>query len=250
MHLSAIPRRRPVPPFINHTPKAYEFHKAGKLHQSSAMFGPTGMVVPVMLPAPSAKPVKPDVPESERSSTGDSVSHASSQADAQSSGGTRPTSSEVDHNEEARSPFVDKMMTQTNLLVLPPSNPSYQMAYFLKTTGPVKEPPVRAPKSKRISSAMRIFKNSSRRPSESTTAAHMRFVKPEHIQILQILITRRLNHIISEEKDIPEFETQPADDASQTSKKPLLTSEQRLPDIVIPKVSKTGESGTDSIVTT
>jgi hypothetical protein len=39
-----------------------------------------------------------------------------------------------------------------------------------------------------------------------------------------------------------EFETQPADDASQTSKKPLLPSGQRLPDVVIPKVSKTGES--------
>lgn len=213
------------------------------------MFGPTGMVVPVMLPAPSAKLPKPDVPESERSSTGDSISHASSQADAQTSGETRPTSSEIDHNEEARTPFVDKMMTQTNLLVLPPSNPSYQMAYFLKTTGPVKEPSARQPKSKRISSAMRIFKNRSRRPSESTTAAHMRFVKAEYIQTLQILITHRLNHIISEEKDIPDFEVQPADDASQTSKRPLLPSEQRLLDVVIPKVSKTGESGNHGAVT-
>jgi len=177
MHLSAIPRRRPVPPFTNHTPKAFEFQKAGKSHQSSAMFGPTGMVVPVMLPAPSAKPAKSNVPESERSSTGNSISHASSQADIKSCGETRPTSSEIGPDEETRSPFVDKMMTQTNLLVLPPSNPSYQMAYFLKTTGPVKDPPTKATRTGRISSAMRIFKNSSRRPSESTTAAHLRFVE-------------------------------------------------------------------------
>jgi hypothetical protein len=183
MHLSAIPRRRPVPPFANHTPKAFEFQKAGKLHQSSAMFGPTGMAVPVMLPAPSAKPANTDVLGSERSSTGDSVSYASSRADVKSHGETRPLS-EIDPIEENRSPFVDKMMTQTNLLVLPPSNPSYQMAYFLKTTGPVKEPPVKVPRSRRISSAMRIFNASSRRPSESKTVAHLRFVKSKDTRIL------------------------------------------------------------------
>jgi hypothetical protein len=177
MHLSAIPRRRPVPPFANHTPKAFEFQKVGKSLESSTMFGPTGMVVPVMLPAPTAKPVNTDVLQCERSSTGDSVSYASSRADVKSYGDARPMSSDVNTSEEIRSPFVDKMMTQTNLLVLPPSNPSYQMAYFLKTTGPVKDPPVRKTGSKRISSAMRIFKSTSRRPSESTTAAHLRFVK-------------------------------------------------------------------------
>lgn len=108
---------------------------------------------------------------------GDGVSYASSRADVKSQAETRPSSSEIGPGEESRNPFVDEMMTQTNLLVLPPSNPSYQMAYFLKTTGPVKDPPPKQTKPKRISSAMRIFKNSSRRPSNSTTAAHMRFVK-------------------------------------------------------------------------
>ncbi|CAD0098913.1 unnamed protein product [Aureobasidium mustum] len=224
MHLSAISRRRPVPPFANHTPRAFEFQKVGNLHQSSAMFGPTGMAVPVMLPASSAKPLNPDVPASEGSSTGDGVSYASSRADVKSQDTTRPSSSEIGPDEESRNPFVDRMMTQTNLLVLPPSNPSYQMAYFLKTTGPVKEPPPKEAKSKRISSAMRIFKSSSRHPSNSTTAAHM-----------------RLNQVISEEKEVPEFQTQPADDTSQTSKKSLLPTAQRLPDVVVPKVSKTGK---------
>lgn len=57
----------------------------------------------------------------------------------------------------------------------------------------------------------------------------------------QRLTIPRPNQAISEEKDVLEFETQPADDASQTSKKPLLPSAQRLPDVVVPKVSKTGE---------
>ncbi|KAG9623528.1 hypothetical protein KCU64_g20249, partial [Aureobasidium melanogenum] len=98
------------------------------------------------------------------------------------------------------------------------------MAYFLKTTGPVKDPPTKGAKPKRISSAMRIFRNSSRRPSDPTTAAHM-----------------RLNQAISEEKEVLEFQTQPTDDASQTSKKSLLPAAQRLPDVVVPKTSKTGK---------
>ncbi|THX79274.1 hypothetical protein D6D04_05285 [Aureobasidium pullulans] len=227
MHISAIPRRRPVPPFANHTPRAFEFQKTGKLHQTSAMFGPTGMAVPVMLPAgpaPSAKPAKPDVSASERSSTGGSVSYASSRADVRSQDESRPTSSELVAGEDSRNPFVDRMMTQTNLLVLPPSNPSYQMAYFLKTTGPVKEPPVKGARSKRISSAMRIFKGSSRRPSESLTAAHM-----------------RLNEVISEEKGELELETQATEKASHTSRKPLISPEPRLPEVVVPKISKTGK---------
>ncbi|KAG9762668.1 hypothetical protein KCU95_g19188, partial [Aureobasidium melanogenum] len=188
------------------------------------MFGPTGMAVPVMLPASSAKPANPDVSASEGSSMGNGVSYASSRADSKSQGDTRPSSSEVGPGEQSSNPFVDRMMTQTNLLVLPPSNPSYQMAYFLKTTGPVKDPPTKGAKPKRISSAMRIFRNSSRRPSDPTTAAHM-----------------RLNQAISEEKEVLEFQTQPTDDASQTSKKSLLPAAQRLPDVVVPKTSKTGK---------
>ncbi|KAG9893468.1 hypothetical protein KCU94_g12886, partial [Aureobasidium melanogenum] len=188
------------------------------------MFGPTGMAVPVMLPASSAKPANPDVSASEGSSMGNGVSYASSRADSKSQGDTRPSSSEVGPGEQSSNPLVDRMMTQTNLLVLPPSNPSYQMAYFLKTTGPVKDPPTKGAKPKRISSAMRIFRNSSRRPSDPTTAAHM-----------------RLNQAISEEKEVLEFQTQPTDDASQTSKKSLLPAAQRLPDVVVPKTSKTGK---------
>ncbi|TIA86239.1 hypothetical protein D6C76_00461 [Aureobasidium pullulans] len=241
MHISAIPRRRPVPPFANHTPRAFEFQKTGKLHQTSAMFGPTGMAVPVMLPAgpaPSAKPAKPDVSASERSSTGGSVSYASSRADVKSQDESRPTSSELVAGEDSRNPFVDRMMTQTNLLVLPPSNPSYQMAYFLKTTGPVKEPPVKGARSKRISSAMRIFKGSSRRPSESLTAAHMRFVEKD-CHFCAVLIFYRLNEVISEEKEELELETQATEKASHTSRKPLISPEPRLPEVVVPKISKT-----------
>ncbi|TIA39199.1 hypothetical protein D6C78_03452 [Aureobasidium pullulans] len=240
---------KPVPPFANHTPRAFEFQKTGKLHQTSAMFGPTGMAVPVMLPAgpaPSAKPAKPDVSASERSSTGGSVSYASSRADVRSQDESRPTSSELVAGEDSRNPFVDRMMTQTNLLVLPPSNPSYQMAYFLKTTGPVKEPPVKGARSKRISSAMRIFKGSSRRPSESLTAAHMRFVEKD-CHFCAVLIFYRLNEVISEEKEELELETQATEKASHTSRKPLISPEPRLPEVVVPKISKTDQLSTDSL---
>ncbi|THZ59497.1 hypothetical protein D6C86_05700 [Aureobasidium pullulans] len=240
---------KPVPPFANHTPRAFEFQKTGKLHQTSAMFGPTGMAVPVMLPAgpaPSAKPAKPDVSASERSSTGGSVSYASSRADVKSQDESRPTSSELVAGEDSRNPFVDRMMTQTNLLVLPPSNPSYQMAYFLKTTGPVKEPPVKGARSKRISSAMRIFKGSSRRPSESLTAAHMRFVEKD-CHFCAVLIFYRLNEVISEEKEELELETQATEKASHTSRKPLISPEPRLPEVVVPKISKTDQLSTDSL---
>ncbi|KAK6001061.1 hypothetical protein QM012_003144 [Aureobasidium pullulans] len=224
MHLSAVSRRRPVPPFANHTPRAFEFQKVGKLHQSSAMFGPTGMAVPVMLPASSVKSANLDESVSGGSSTGNGVRSASSRADVKSQDEASPSSSEIDPVEGSRNPFVDRMMTQTNLLVLPPSNPSYQMAYFLKTTGPATDPPPKEVKSKRVSSAMRIFKNSSKRPSDSTSAAHM-----------------RLNQIISEEQESLELESQPVDTASQTSKKSLLPSVKRLPDVVVPKLSKTGK---------
>lgn len=141
------------------------------------MFGPTGLAVPVMLPpATSAGPEKPDLSASDRSGMGGSASCASSRAEVKSQDDSRPTSYEFVLGEDSKNPFVDKMMTQTNLLVLPPSNPSYQMAYFLKTTGPVKEPPKKDAKTKRISSAMRIFKNSNRRPSDPLTTAHKRFV--------------------------------------------------------------------------
>jgi hypothetical protein len=185
MHRSAAaPRRRPVAPFTNHTPRAHEFQKTGSPRQCPAMFGPTGMVVPMMLPpaTSSSNSAPPKVPASEKSSTGGSAaSYASSQAEVKSQeDDSRQTSSELTVSEgDGKSPFVDKMMTQTNLLVLPPSNPSYQMAYFLKTTGPVKEPTVKSARSKRISSAMRMFKNSSssRYPTKSLASAHMRLVK-------------------------------------------------------------------------
>lgn len=195
-----------------------------------------------MLPASSVKTTNPDISASEGNSTGDGGSCTSSRADVKSQQGTRPSSSEVDPGEGSRNPFVDRMMTQTNLLVLPPSNPSYQMAHFLKTTGPVKDPSPKEAKPKRMSSAMRLFKNNSRRPSDSMTAAHKRFVKREDISKMLALIVSRPNQVIAEEEVIPEFQTQPADDISQTSKNSLLPPTQRLPDFVVPKVSKNGES--------
>lgn len=203
------------------------------------MFGPTGMAVPAMLSAPSSANNKSHA--SDRSSTIGSISDASSRADVKSQDTSRPASSDIAVDQDGRNPFVDRMMTQTNLLVLPPSNPSYQMAYFLKTTGPAKEPPVKGAKSKSISSAMRIFKPSSRRPPESLTAAHKRCVEATLLCLSSVLMLHRLNEVISDENNEAEFEAPNADDFSQTTNSPLIAPEPRLPEVVVPKVSKTGK---------
>ena len=64
---------------------------------------------------------------------------------------------------------------------------------------------------------------------------------------MPVLIVSRLNQAISEEKEVPEFQTQPTDDASQTSKRSLLPAAQRLPDVVVPKISKTGKSRAEEV---
>lgn len=64
---------------------------------------------------------------------------------------------------------------------------------------------------------------------------------------MPVLIVSRLNQAISEKKEVFEFQTQPADDASQTSKKSLLPAAQRLSDVVVPRISKTGKSKAEGL---
>jgi len=77
-------------------------------------------------------------------------------------------SNDLRHNE--------KLMTRTALLALPTNNPSYEMAKFLRCTGPAfDEPPA---KPKRVSSvpstALRFFKAKNRHAPDSLSAAHQR----------------------------------------------------------------------------
>lgn len=179
MHPPGAPHRRPAHQFSNHTPRPFEVQGHSTQRPLPVMFGTTGMVVSPG-PVPHAAQDVSREPTCDSTTSEDSIvlgSLMSSQQKTQSQDESRTTSSGLSvasTQAHSREPFLDKMMTQTNLLVLPPSNPSYQMAYFLKTTGPVAEE--KPGKGKRLSSAMRLFRSSTRRPSESLTAAHRRYV--------------------------------------------------------------------------
>lgn len=147
------------------------------------MLGPTGMVLGP-IPVPIAAETKSVAPGTDSSVTQQDLhsdnglvsSSVAAQKDSKVQQESRPTSSLLAAQVTNREPFLDKMMTQTNLLILPPSNPSYQMAYFLKTTGPMGERAIKPGKGKRLSSAMRLFKPNSKRLPDSLSAAHQRFV--------------------------------------------------------------------------
>lgn len=75
----------------------------------------------------------------------------------------------------------DEKMTHTNLFALPPSNPSYQMSYFLRTTGPAENVHANPGQSKRsvhISrTALRFFGFKEKTSSEPLAVAHDKYVK-------------------------------------------------------------------------
>lgn len=196
MHASVVPRRRASHHrFSNHTPRLHEVRDlSSRSRLISTMIGPTSVAGPMMEPlAAHVECENPRLSNNEpitlAGGNDGSISlqeqapvanTASSAATSQQISAVPPLATSLPpqqlHNIGRQEPFIDEMMTQTNLLVLPPSNPSYQMAYFLKTTGPSGEP---APKSKhkRISSAMRLFRSgTTRRPSDNLTTAHQRCV--------------------------------------------------------------------------
>ncbi|PNS14780.1 hypothetical protein CAC42_2009 [Sphaceloma murrayae] len=122
-------------------------------------FGPTGMAVdPVILPAPASKHTHP---ASKRRSDPFS-DHSSEQASLWSGSGDpfidelqakrRLTTISADDED-----LVRDMNTSTSLLVLPAKNPSYQLAYFLKTTGPPLPPPEKAKRHQRTTSMPKGF---------------------------------------------------------------------------------------------
>lgn len=178
MHLPASPRRRVAPPFANHTPRPFELHQSPPQH-TSAMFGPTGMALgPVLIQHPPQPLSTSHESNNSVSSTSDSAqqdgSTSSRRDGSQNERVSCPTSPETSASPRESNAFIDDMMTQTNLLVLPQSNPSYQMAYFLKTTGPSEEPSRRSARPNMISSAMRMLKPGKCKLPEALATAHQR----------------------------------------------------------------------------
>jgi len=70
----------------------------------------------------------------------------------------------------------EKLMTRTTLLALPTNNPSYEMAKFLRSTGPIDE---ETQKPTRVSTAprtsLRFFKSKDKHNTESLSTAHQRY---------------------------------------------------------------------------
>lgn len=179
MHLAGAGRHRlPGPPGYkpaNHTPRAFEVQALSHYEQQPhpTMFCPTGMAVgPVYLSSSTSQPPHQSKYASPREALSDNTcpNHPTEPMRIAEASLTTPTSSPDGKLERVEG---DKMMTQTNLLVLPSSNPSYQMAYFLKTTGPSPEPPSKANKTGRVSSmprnAFRLFRSKDRKQSKQQT---------------------------------------------------------------------------------
>ncbi|KAL1311229.1 hypothetical protein AAFC00_001419 [Neodothiora populina] len=210
MHASGAPRRRTDHRFSNHTPRQHEVQQnPARSGRSSAMLNPTGMTVsPNAVPSianpirehPVAEEVGPG--KLKRGHTGSLQGRDVKPAPKQD---VQPTLHDIPAEVSSQGPFLDEMMTQTNLLVLPPSNPSYKMAVFLKSTGPLEATSKRS-RGKKIVSAMRFFKSNSRGPSEKLAAAHL-----------------RLNDVVPKQDETP-----------------ALSAEQKLPRGVVQKVSKNG----------
>lgn len=190
MHLSATRRCRPVPSFTNHTPRLFEVPGAEEdepLQSPPAMFGPMGMAVGSVVlpsatePSPTSHPLSSVSKANETNHTNNS-SHKNSSVDASHIANAheilRTDSITVSVSESTAAVTNDNMMTGTNLLVLPRANPSYDMAFFLKTTGPAQpRSPNKGGSPKRMASVpkspLRFLKR--RRPSENLTRTHERY---------------------------------------------------------------------------
>ena len=169
--------------FSNHTPRAFEVRAARRHQADSIMFGPTGMAVgPFITPTVGTTYAPRRTKSTSKPNTDSHTKSIDTAAErVRSDSVVAPAPLEIPRSPDIPTTEPDnKMMTQTNLLVLPSSNPSYQMAYFLKTTGPLAENQAQEIKAKRVSSmpksALRMFKSKDRRSSKSLAIAHQRFV--------------------------------------------------------------------------
>jgi hypothetical protein len=206
MQPSGLHRRQPAPTFVNHTPKTFEITAPGSPSQSPEMFGPAGMAVgagpfytnAIMGQAPSATTAAFDERDSVRKASGTIIREDFSirieeeyprRQQQQLDSGielSSPDSWSLNFAYTDQAPYCSsdsrdgdtKMMTQQSLPRLPRENKSYDLAYFLRTTGPTaphRRPSkvghprrsVAAPKK-----ALRFLKLGQRRPSSSIVTAH------------------------------------------------------------------------------
>lgn len=136
------------------------------------MFGPTGMALgPFVLPSSVAPELDGTYHDSESkpaNAAQDSGDFLRPRVEALEQ--FSPTLLEV----PADPPHVDKAMKQADLHILPPSNASYQMAYFLQTTGPPSEAEAKDEKPQRVhskpkTSSFRYLKSRAKQASQLST---------------------------------------------------------------------------------
>jgi len=228
MHSAAGRRPRPVPPLTNHTPRRFEVRQAANLQLSQTLFASTQSTwCPIAL-----APVTED-PQT--------IEHDLFIGGTNCGGQGNPTYDQHDNSEEPPimpetfrlSPILsedfrddsDKMMTRTNLLVLPPTNPSYHMSYFLRTTGPMADEPDKSISSKKAPSGrLRLFRGRNKESPRPLATAHERY-GPSTALVRRSADGSRLNNAIN------------ADTRSVSGPSP---TEVHLPDSVQQKLSKDG----------
>jgi len=137
MQASGLQRRQPL--FVNRTPRDFDITALGPPPSPNTMLGPTGMALaPVIMgQLPSAVAVET---ESVRKPSTTILREDSILIEAE--GVSRPDSWSMHYDRTDQAPYAEstddnKMMTSTNLLHIPRDNPSHDLAFFLRTTGPL-----------------------------------------------------------------------------------------------------------------
>jgi len=124
------------PRFVDHTPRHFDITVLSPSHPPE-MFGPAGMALPsVMGQLPSAT----EVESVRKPSTTSTTIVREYSIHVEEEGVSRPDSWSMHYDSTDQAPYAvpedDKMMTSTNILHVPKENPSHDLAFFLRTTGP------------------------------------------------------------------------------------------------------------------
>lgn len=190
MHLSGLHRRHPAPSFVDHTPREFEITSLSP-SQSPEMFASASMAVgagPLFTNAIMGQTPSAAEREELRKASSTILREDSIRIEEEPADFSRPDSWSMHCVYTNQAPYSmckdDDMMTATSHLHLPKENPSADLAFFLRTTGPaaphrrpskIEHPrkAVAAPKK-----ALSLLRIRQRRPNASAGKAHDRSVKP------------------------------------------------------------------------
>lgn len=183
MQQTAVRPHYCIPLFSDGTQRDFELQSTLTSQVCHSMFGPTGMAVgPFVMPTS----VVPGPDHKIHDLQSKRAEKAQALADSDNS---MKDPALTAHAQEHFSPTslqlsdeqipTDGAMTHIDLRILPPSNASYQMAYFLKTTGPPADSSTKSEKPKRKPSTPRgpfsFFKSKEKRAAKPQVEAHDKY---------------------------------------------------------------------------